>query len=213
MLRLWRISVNLDSMHIGLKEGRGITTIMLVGKRKTLTPFIGIARRVKYAVNGTVGILVENRIGKAAHQSSPIFLVDGGMHLGRAADRGKTGLDGTQKFLSQAGSRTLVLLEGIVGRQAVDQWLGVDRTLPRSLKQLYRIAVRVFQEDLLTSRAYENLVAKTHTVAFHLRDTRNEILNLYDEAIPPTGFGTAPVWHGASRRALRSSEPKDQVVP
>jgi hypothetical protein len=66
--------------------------------RKTLAPFIGIARGVKDAVNGhhVLDILVEHRIWKAAHQPAAIILMDDGMHLGCTADRFQKCLDTPQ---------------------------------------------------------------------------------------------------------------------
>lgn len=69
---------------------------------KTPTPFVGISGGVKYAVDGhrAFNILVEDRIGKAAHQSPAIVFVDQNIHLGRTADRFNTRIDAAQKFLS-----------------------------------------------------------------------------------------------------------------
>src|SRR5919106_1788204 len=71
---------------------------------QTLTPFVGIARGVKDAIDGdrTFDIFVEDLIRKAAHQPPTIVLVDNGMHLGRAAERFNTGIDAAQELLPQA---------------------------------------------------------------------------------------------------------------
>jgi len=80
------------------------------GSRKTLTPFVRIARGVKYAVDDYPAfyILVEDCIRKAAHQPSPIVLVEDIMRLGRAADRFKARLYAAKKLFYQAGPPTLV---------------------------------------------------------------------------------------------------------
>src|SRR5882724_1091917 len=92
--------------------------------RKTLAPFLGIARGVKDAVDGhrVLCILVEHRIRKAAYQPAAIVLVDDGMHLGRTADPFQTGIDAAQKFFSQAGPSPLV-----PGIRLCDVLLGLRR--------------------------------------------------------------------------------------
>jgi hypothetical protein len=75
---------------------------------QTLTPFVGIARGMKYAIDGyrASAILVADRILKAAYQPPTLVLVDNGRHLGRAAERFHTRLDGAQELLPQVSPLT-----------------------------------------------------------------------------------------------------------
>ena len=58
------------------------------------------------------------------------------------------------------------------------------------LEQLDRIAVRIFQLDLLAARADFHVVAKMESGLFQLRDPRSEIGHLKNHAIPSTGLAT-----------------------
>jgi len=44
-------------------------------------------------------------------------------------------------------------------------------------KQFHRIAVWVFQQNLLTSGAFDNFVAKAHAFPLHFGNARRQIIN------------------------------------
>lgn len=73
---------------------------------KASTPFIGIAGRMEHAMNGypAFHMIVEDGVGKAAHQRPTIIVERDGVHPGSAAYRLNTGIDGGKEVLSQAGA-------------------------------------------------------------------------------------------------------------
>src|SRR5258706_13395866 len=84
-------------------------------------------------------------------------------------------------------------------------WLG-------RLEQLDHIARRILAEDLLAARTFDDVVAEFDALTAQVTDLCREIFHLENETIPATGFGLAPVGHGARGRGLRARDPQRQIA-
>lgn len=75
-----------------------------------MPPLVRIACCMKNGVDShsVVRILIEDCIREPAGQSSVVLFVNGRVHLRHAADRGDTGFNATQQFLSKADSARFV---------------------------------------------------------------------------------------------------------
>jgi hypothetical protein len=56
------------------------------------------------------------------------------------------------------------------------------------LEQLDRIAVEIFNLNLLAARAYLHFIFKTHTRLFQVSDARRQILHLKKHTVPSAGL-------------------------
>jgi hypothetical protein len=82
----------------------------LVCLRQTPSPFIGVARSLKYAIDSyrVPGKFIEDRIGEAACQTSTIRLVDHGAGLWVTTDSLQAGFDTGQELFPQTDTAILL---------------------------------------------------------------------------------------------------------
>ena len=72
--------------------------------------------------------------------------------------------------------------------------ISVATALPRRLKQLDRIAVRIFDLDLAAAGTGLHLVAKTDAFALECGNTTGEIRNSEHHTIPSAGLLALTIW-------------------
>jgi hypothetical protein len=69
--------------------------------------------------------------------------------------------------------------------------------------QFDRIAIRIFEENLLAARPSDDVIPKPMARLFQLRDTLGQAVHVQDYAIPPARFRATPIRHRASAGTLR----------
>jgi hypothetical protein len=80
------------------------------------------------------------------------------------------------------------------------------------LEELDRIAVRIFQLNLLTARTDLHRVAERQSGLFQPVNLCGEIGDLKDDAVPSARLLMASIWHGPGARRLRSAEQQLQIA-
>src|SRR5258706_8020433 len=87
-----------------------------------------------------------------------------------------------------------------------------SRNLPGRLEQLDRIAVWIFQLDLLSRRAGLHLVAKMQPRLLQRLDSPRKVGHAKDHAVPPARFLTMPVGHRARPRRPGPADQKLEIA-
>jgi hypothetical protein len=85
-----------------LRETTGSIIVAKQRSRKSLTPFIWVARGMKHGVYGDrcLGVLVKHCIGKTPYQAAAIALMNQRTHPRLPADAFNTCIEGTQELLA-----------------------------------------------------------------------------------------------------------------
>ena len=81
-----------------------------------------------------------------------------------------------------------------------------EQTLSSGFEQLDRIAIGVFQLDLLASRAYFHFIPKMQACLLQFFDPGRKIGYPKNHPVPPSGFLMMTVRHHARTRRSRSAE-------
>src|SRR5262245_45660583 len=83
--------------------------------------------------------------------------------------------------------------------------------LPSRLEDLHRVAVGVFELDLLAAGTLFDLVPEAKARLLQLRDAGRQIIDFKDDPVPPPRLLLAAVGQRAGPRTLRAAEPEGEV--
>src|SRR5262245_20978227 len=83
--------------------------------------------------------------------------------------------------------------------------------LPSRLEQLHRVAVGVFELDLLAAGTLLDLVPEAKAGLLHRLDSCRQVIHFEDDPVPPARLLLAAVGHRASAGTLRAAEPEGEV--
>src|SRR6516164_5199808 len=97
----------------------------------------------------------------------------------------------------------------------VSSFIIVSRSLrsrAAGLEQFYRVAGRVFDEHLLTSRARYKLTAEAHTGRSQPSGERSDIVGFDHQAVPPAGRRCRAVGKRSRSGASGPRQPQRQIA-
>src|SRR5918996_1614056 len=98
---------------------------------------------------------------------------------------------------------------GVPGRSAWPR----RRLRTRRLEELDRVAGGIFEQDLLPSRAGDDVVAEVHPFGSETLDLGRDVVHHELESVPAARLRLAAVRHGPPGRAGRAAEQQSQVAP
>src|SRR5215831_159637 len=89
---------------------------------------------------------------------------------------------------------------------AIQSGLLCDSSMASWLEQLNRIAVGIFDLNLLPTGAGFHFISKTPARLFQISNARRQILHLKQHAVPSAGFLLAAVGHGPRSRSSGTAQ-------
>src|SRR5215467_13697117 len=83
----------------------------------------------------------------------------------------------------------------------IESGLLCDSSMASRLEQLSRIAVGIFDLNLLPTRADFHFISKTHACLFQISNTRRQILHLKHQTVPSARLLLTAIGHGPGSRS------------
>src|SRR5262245_8710553 len=92
---------------------------------------------------------------------------------------------------------------------AIESGLPCDSSMASRFEELNRIAVGIFDLNLLPTGAGLHFISKTHACLFQISNARRQILHLKHHAVPSARLLLTAIGHGS--RSRRSGTAQDQL--